>query len=249
MKLWTKITNSGLSFQLSDEAPPRLEPSTEANQQQPRKCYVYAHLDEMGIPFYIGKGTGRRAWKDNRHQLWHRYVENHLKGKYSVRILEDNLSPEEAEELESEWIAQESETLVNWINFGRKTDFDAIESFHELRNANRKLIASARQYEKADPERAVSMYLEAIKNIAGYAMIRYEHGLIGQLLDEEQEEVGYRGEIEALNRLTLCLIRLQKGNVAYEKAEEYFEKYKADKNLKAAEAIMRRVAKATGREG
>lgn len=249
MKLWTKITNSGLTLQFGNEAPRRLEPSKNVNQLQPRKYYVYAHCDERGTPFYIGKGIDRRAWKDERHYLWHRYVNNRLGGKYSVRILEDNLSSEEAEELESEWMAQESETLVNWINFGRKTDFDALDRFHRLRDGNRKLIASARHYEKLDPERAVSMYRQAIENIAIYATIKYEGGLVGQLLDEEREEVGYRGELEALDRLTLCLGRLGKGDIALSVAEEYFEKYRADRNLKMAGAIMRRVVKAAGRGG
>jgi|SRR5690554_3504968 len=248
MKLWTKITNSGISLQLSNQAPDRLEPSKDVDQRHPRRCYIYAHYDEMGTPFYIGKGSDRRAWKDKRHPLWHRYVKNHLQGKYSVRILEDNLSSEEAEELESEWIAQESDTLVNWINFGRKTDFDALDTFHKLRDANRELISLARQYEKSDPERALSMYREAIENIAGYAMIKYEGGLVGQLLTEEQEEVGYQGELEALNRLTLCLTRLRKGNAALSAVEEYFEKYKADKKLKMAEAIMKRVTKVASHE-
>ena len=69
------------------------------------------------MPFYIGKGTGRRAWQDDCHPLWHRYVKNHLQGKYSVVILADDLTADRAEELESAWITQESETLVNWINF------------------------------------------------------------------------------------------------------------------------------------
>lgn len=249
MKLWAKITNSGISLQLSDEAALRLEPSSKADQRHPRECYVYAHYDEKGIPFYIGKGIDRRAWKDKRHHLWHRYVDNHLEGKYSVRILEDNLSPAEAEELESEWIAQESETLVNWINFGRKTDFEALDRFHKLRKSNCELIASARPYEKVDPERAVSIYREAIENIADYAMITYEGGLIGQLLEEKRSELGYSGELEALDRLTLCLTRLRKSSAALSAAEEYFEKFRADKSLKLAETIMRRVTKAVGREG
>jgi len=100
--------------------------------------------------------------------------------------------------------------------------------------------------EKADPERAVSIYLDAIENIASYAMIKYEGGLVGQLLDEEKEEVGLNGELEAWNCLTLCLNRLRKGHTALEIAEEYFEKYRADKNLKMAEGIMNRITKAAG---
>lgn len=78
MKLWTKITNSGISLQLSNQAPDRLEPSKDVDQRHPRRCYIYAHYDEMGTPFYIGKGSDRRAWKDKRHPLWHRYVKTRI---------------------------------------------------------------------------------------------------------------------------------------------------------------------------
>lgn len=58
-------------------------------------------------------------------------------------MLADDLTADESEELESEWIALESETLVNWINFGRKTDFEQLDTFHKLRDSNRQLITAA----------------------------------------------------------------------------------------------------------
>lgn len=245
MKVWSEITSTGIGLRIGDAALPRLEQSPNVNQVNPGRSYVYAHCDEKGAPFYIGKGVARRAWNDSRHPLWHRYVERHLAGIYSVRILIDDLSPEQAEEIESKWIAQESEALVNWINFGRKTDFKALEKYHALRNENRELIAATRQLEKSDAELAINAYAQAIVNIASYAMLKTEDGLIGRLLDEERKELGYSGELEALDRLPICLLRLGRGSEAQAVMAQYFADYKADQRLRLAESIKKRVAKAT----
>lgn len=244
MKVWGGISVNGITLRIGAAESPRLEPSESANQVAPRRSYVYGHYDEEGTPFYIGKGVTRRAWDNSRHPLWYRYVERHLDGKYTVRILMDDLTPEQAEEFESEWIAQESETLVNWINFGRNTNFDALEEYQALRNANRERIAAARPLETSDPEHAIAAYYRAISDIAGYAMLKTEDGLIGLLLDEERQEVGFSGELEALDRLTLCLSRLGRGAEAQSAAEKYFASFKADQNLRLAESIKKRVAKA-----
>jgi hypothetical protein len=79
--------------------------------------YIYFHYkantDEV---FYVGMGTGRRAWrKINRTKHWHRVV-----NKYGVdvRIIHDNLSVTEAEILEVKYISEfkrikDGGTLVN----------------------------------------------------------------------------------------------------------------------------------------
>ena len=127
--------------------------------------------------------------------------------------------------------------------FGRKTDFAALERYHALRNANRALIAASRGLEQMDPERAIASYYQAVAAIPAYAKMKTEDGLLGRLIDEEREELGYPGELEALDRLTLCLVRLGRGEEAAAAAERYFADFRVDANRRSAESIRRRVAK------
>lgn len=247
MKMSVRLTNLGVVVSSSEGNQKRLEPSPDADQDHPRKHYIYAHLDDRGEIFYIGKGSGRRAWSTKRQSIWHRYVDKHLGGKYSVRILQDNLSLEETEQLEADWIDQHSDTLVNWISPGRVLDFDASQRYHQLRNANRSLIQQAKALEKDDLEQAAAMYMQAIDAIAGYVSISTEKGLVARLLEEETAELGPWGEVEALDRLIMCLIRLGRPKEAAERAQSYFARYKGDLRRAVAKRIFSRIEKALAR--
>ena len=248
MRFTTKLTNLGIELSLhDDELPGLLEPAADADQIHPRRYYVYVHLDSSGQIFYVGKGTGRRAWSTDRHPLWVRYVEKHLNGEYQVRILRDNLSAEDVEEVEAEWIAQCAHTVVNWINMGRKLDIEALDRRDSLRVANYSLIRQAKTIEKHDIEKAVSMYIQAIEAIQAYAFIIYEKGLVGQLLEEEAAELGIHGEINVLDRLTMCLIKLGRPTEAAEHTDKYFALYRRDLQFVAAKRIAKRVNKAVER--
>lgn len=239
-----KLTNTGIRISLSEIEDKLLSRSLDIDQAKPQRNYIYAHLDKNGNIFYIGKGNGRRAWSKERHHLWTRYVEKHFGGEYTIEILNDDLDDEEAEEIEAEWISYYSTSLVNWINMGRETDFKALDLFHKKRNANRLLIAEARQLEKTNLEQAAKMYIQAIETIRSYCSINYEGGLVGQLLQEEAEELGYRGEIEAIDRLSLCLIRLGSPVEAVERVKTYFETFPRDLRYAKTEKIMKRIEKA-----
>jgi hypothetical protein len=244
MKLLMKLTNLGLEISLEKEGPKPLQADPDADQEHPKDYYVYAHLDGAGRIFYVGKGIGRRAWSDDRHPLWRRYVGRHLNGHYTVRILRDNLSSEDSEELEADWIAQCSDTVLNWVNAGRSTDFESLANYHRLRNANRALIESAKSKEHTNLEDAVKDYRRAIDAIAEYATILYEKGLVGQLLAEESAELGVNGELVVLDRLTLCLTRLGRAEEAVRESEKYFALYRRDLQLSGAERIRKRIEKA-----
>lgn len=72
---------------------------------------VYAHLID-GVIKYIGEGTVERAYRTKRAN--HRNWENTFNGKdVEVKILEQNLTKEEASLLEIEYIEKYASTIVN----------------------------------------------------------------------------------------------------------------------------------------
>jgi hypothetical protein len=239
-----RMTNQGIEISLGRRPRPRLTASPTADQVKPKHCYIYAHQSLDGVPFYIGKGQDGRAWSKDRDANWQRFVNTHLSGQYKVVILADNLTERQAEELESDWIAQEADTLVNWISPGRRTDFEANARYHQLRNANRLLIERAQTREKTDLVDAIEMYRRAIDAAAEYVFLEDEQGLVAELMREGREEAGYSGEVRALDRLTMGLLKLGQVDEAKAAADAYFDRYRADISSPTGARIRERLQKA-----
>jgi hypothetical protein len=84
--------------------------------------YVYAHIDDNGKVFYIGKGKGRRAWRyDSRGPYWEKYTKKH---GLTVKILFNGLSEDHAFAVEKQQIAKYGRrdlgrgTLINLTDGG-----------------------------------------------------------------------------------------------------------------------------------
>ena len=244
MEFSIKSTNSGINISLSEKKEEPPSRSHNIDMANPRRHYIYAHLDSDGNVFYIGKGQNRRAWSKERHCLWSWYVERHLGDDYTIEILNDNLDENVAEHIETEWISFYNESLVNWINMEREYDENKLEIYHTKRNANRSLIAEARLLEKVNLEKATSKYIKAIKDIHSYCSIVSEGGLVGKLLKERIDEFGCHGELETIDRLSLCLIRLGKPTEAIEHVNKYFEDFPCDIGFVKAQKMLKRIEKA-----
>lgn len=241
-----KFTVSGLGVILSlGEASEVLEPirSIDADQINPKGFYVYAHCDLNDKIFYIGKGTKKRAWSKVRHSLWSRYVEKHLNNDYKIVILVDNLKEEEAEFQESLWMSYYGSILVNWANYGREVDFEALDRHHAKVAENKMLIQSAKTLEKIQPEKAIKMYITAIENISLYCWHDYEKGLVADLRREEMADNGLFGEVEAIERLVMVLLSLGRYTESLERFNNYFNAYQGDKNRASYEKTLKRIEK------
>jgi hypothetical protein len=200
--------------------------------------YVYLHLDKVGKIFYVGKGTAKRAWSKDRHPVWLKYVNERLNGDYIVEIFKDRLTEEDALEVEDQLIAEYGKQLVNWTNPGRNFDYQALEEFHRKRDANRAFVEETKKIEATDPTSAIERYLTALDRMREYESLTLETGHVAELRVRAD-----RGDPNILNRLTICLQKLNRYSEMFEQAEKYFEDFPSSKEISIGKQIVKRIKK------
>lgn len=229
-----------------------------AKDPQAKRWYIYAHKDKKGNVFYVGKGTGRRAWTDQsskgagvgfaRHPSWYWYVEKHLNNEFSVEILQDDLTEEEAFDAEHEWMGQyDPDTLINWANFHARhvgPTADEYSQALELARETKQLCNDLRGYSTDDPAAIVALLLEVLLTVYEYAPVIHSlqrTGLVRQLQLEMDRDMGMKGEIKVIERLSFWAKKTGQLQLAGEVAKEYFENFPHDLQYSDVPIIKKRL--------
>lgn len=147
------------------------------------KYYLYRHIRlDTGNVFYIGIGTGRRAWKkENRNKHWHNIVNA---AGYEVEILMGGLTRDIAIGKEKEFIALYGEMLCNMTGGGEGFFLGkhSSESRKKMSDAKRKLFENeeykakhiSKLHKPGGWNKGMSLPIEQKKKMSEAAKVRAE---------------------------------------------------------------------------
>jgi len=80
--------------------------------------------------------------------------------------------------------------------------------------------------------------------IAEYAFIKFELGLIGELIDDANAEFGFSGDLAILQKYSMVLVKLGRAPEAKAAIYDYIAKYKRDQNRLSFQKMCGRIDKA-----
>lgn len=208
---------------------------------KPGRFCVYVHKDAAGIVFYVGKGTGGRAHSRDRPPEWEEYLARKSGGKYTVEMVREGISEEDALVVEDAAMALHAATIINRVNMHAPYDSakmlaycDALKRYESGRRLAEDL-AEAGNVDKAviEFEAAYVTHFEVAKN-AGY-----DQGARRGL-----EAAAFRFHPHALaDRYTKALAKAGRYGDLVRFAERYFRDYGAPSN-NTEEALLKRMEKA-----
>lgn len=116
--------------------------------------------------------------------------------------------------------------------------------YHAIRESAKKLATLAKANEATDLSTAIHGYMSALgllKDAAAIELYKRESQAGVEIIKSD------KGDIDCLNRLTLCLCKLGRSAEAESVATEYFDTFPIDATLKSADQVRKRIAKAIGK--
>lgn len=132
--------------------------------------YVYVHKAPDGSIFYVGKGTGNRAYSKDRQPEWHYYVQQILNGQDSIELVYDCISEEDALRIEDDLLAKYANTVINLQNMYSPVDSQKMVDYNNAIHAYSVSLRLAQRLDKdgkhdqaiAEYETAYSFYIKAM---------------------------------------------------------------------------------------
>lgn len=212
----------------------------------PGRFYVYVHKDAKGTVFYVGKGTGSRAYSRDRPPEWIEYVSKKSGGNYSVEIVRNKISEEDALQIEDALMAEHGNTIINRQNMHSPYDSAKMLAYAEaMRIYSKRLqqaidLTSAGKLDEAvvEYEAAYVRYFDVIKN-SDYDL-GARQGLASTSFNFHPHALA--------DSYTKAFAKAGRNSELVAFAERYFRDYGEPFNL-TEEALKKRMDKARGKSG
>ena len=209
---------------------------------KPGKFFVYMHKDKDGTVFYVGKGTGDRAHSRERSPEWLEYLDKRSDGKFSVEIVRDRISEEDALEIEDAVMKMHSGTIINRVNPHAPYDSTKFLAYCEAQRGFGETLKratnfqKAKEFDKAIPEfeAAYAHHLEMVRN-AGYDL--------GARSGLQSTAFAYHPTSALADGYSMVLVKAGRNRELAAFAERYFRDYAAPYN-KAEDNLRKRMEKA-----
>lgn len=240
---------SGITIKADSSGHISLEMGVGASVAQlckPGKFFVYTHKDKDGTVFYVGKGTGDRAHSRERAPEWLEYLDKKSGGKFSVEIVRDGISEEDALEIEDAVMKMHSGTIVNRANPHAPYDSTKFRAYCEAQKCFGETLQratdfqKAKEFDKAIPEfeAAYAHHLDMVRNAD------YDLGARNGL---KSTAFTYHPSSALADGYSMALAKASRNRELVAFVERYFRDYAAPYN-KAEDNLRKRMEKARSQQ-